>query len=87
MIEALDAVRSSEAATVRTLTYYLKYEAKKIYDSKTSDFDDYYVGSTQSISLRRTWPFVVNALIRRPLNEDDLQSVHDAVACSAQKPG
>ena len=77
--EAFNAYGTSEAVAVRALAYFLAKEAKNMYQAQVNP------GALDSRNaLEVTWPYVTNALIRRFLADDVLQSAYDAVVRATQ---
>ena len=77
--EAFNAYGTSEAVAVRALAYFLAKEAKDVYQAQVNP------GALDSRdALEATWPYVTNALIRRFLADDILQSAYDAVVRATQ---
>ena len=72
--EAFNSCGTSEAVAVRALAYFLAKESKDLYQAQGSP------GALDNRNaLKATCPFETNALIRRFLADDILQSAYDAV--------
>ena len=77
--EAFNAYGTSEAVEVHALAYLLAKEAKDVYQAQVDP------GALDSRNaLEATWQYVTNALIRRFLADDVLQSAYDAVVRATQ---
>ena len=75
--EAFNSCGTSEAVAVRALAYFLAKESKDVYQAQGSP------GALDSRNaLEGTSPYVINALIRRFLVDDILQTAYDAVVRS-----
>lgn len=75
--EELDSVGASEAADIRTLTYYLEDEAKDVHEAQISDVDEDFDGEKYPPDTMCTWTFVIDALFWRFMTEEVLQEAHD----------
>lgn len=78
--EACDALATSEAIGVRVLAYFLKDDAKDTYQQQTSPGTN-----IPGRELEASWPFVINALLRRFLSDDVLQEAYDGVSRAVQR--
>ena len=80
--EGMDSVGKSEDVAVRVLSYLLTGAPKDTYTGQVSP------ATKKRVSpLAGTWPFVVNALIRRFLTRDVLREAHDKVVTARQMEG
>ena len=74
MKEALNGFGKSEAIGVRLLAFYLSEDAKSVYEAQVNPGT-----ASRTAMLNATWPYVINAMIRRFLTEEVLQEAFDEV--------
>ena len=78
--KGFDNLSISEAVAVRALTYFFVGEAERFYDSQTAPGYTY-SGTPRSFS----WPYVVDAFLKRYLSDEVLHEAYQQVTTISQK--
>lgn len=68
----MEALGKSKGVVVRILAYLLSEDAKDAYQAQI-------VPGTRTQALETTWRYVIQALVRRLLTDDVLQTAQDEV--------
>ena len=77
--EGFNHLYVSEAIAVSLISFYLEGTAKSVYTAQTRS------GARTTGVLSKTWPHVVQTLIKRFLTDDVLHTAYDAVTTVTQK--
>lgn len=84
MRDEFGTMGASEAAKVRVLAYVLGGDARDVHQEQLEMVYFDYSGKSPDSSDHGSWRQVVNALLRRCLNDDMLREAHDGAARETQ---